>query len=162
MAPERALDSTEEAFWRALLRVVIALPRALDADLTRSTGLTMTEMVVLIALLDAPGRELRMSQIAEVTALSPSRVTRIVADLQGRRLVAKRVSADDGRGNVTALTPEGRKQIRRTYPGRLRSVRGRVIDRVDPSHLPLLLDAMRGILDGVALGSTIDAEPSES
>jgi hypothetical protein len=37
------LSASEEAFWRALIRIVLSLPRRLDADLVRSVGLTSNE-----------------------------------------------------------------------------------------------------------------------
>lgn len=149
MTTAEPFTETEEAFWRALLRLVIALPRALEADLMRSTGLTMTEMLVLISLIDAPKRQLRMSQLADVTALSASRVTRIIADLQRRGFVDKRVCDDDGRGYIAELTTRGRAEVKRTHPSRLRNAREHVIDRVDPADLPLILKSMHQILEGL-------------
>jgi DNA-binding MarR family transcriptional regulator len=146
MATDPALNENEEALWRALLRVVIALPRALDADLMRSTGLTMTEMLVLIALIDAPKRQLRMNQLADVTALSASRMTRLVADLGRRGFVEQRACAEDGRGSIAVLTAAGRAEVKRTYPGRLRNVREHVIDRIDPTEVPVVLGALLKIL----------------
>ncbi len=149
MATDRALSETEEAFWRTLLQVVVALPRTLEAGLMRSTGLTMTQMLVLISLADAPKQQRRMSQLADVTSLSASRVTRIVADLQHRGFVGKRVCDQDGRGYIAELTPQGRAEGKRTYPGRLRNAREHVIDHVDPSELPVVLNALRRILEGL-------------
>ena len=149
MTTDESFTETEEALWRALLRLVIALPRALEADLMRSTGLTMTEMLVLISLGDAPKRQLRMSQLADVTALSPSRVTRIVADLQRRSFVDKRVCDEDGRGYVAELTPQGRAEVKRTHPGRLRNAREHVIDRLNPADVPAVLKSFQQILDGL-------------
>jgi DNA-binding MarR family transcriptional regulator len=149
MTRAEAFTESEEAIWRALLRIVIALPRALDADLMRSTGLTMTEMLVLISLVDAPKRQLRMSHLADVTALSASRVTRIVADLQRRGFVDKRVCDEDGRGYIAELTPQGRAEVKRTHPGRLRNAREHVIDHLDPAELPVILKSLTQILDGL-------------
>ncbi|WP_329183201.1 hypothetical protein [Actinacidiphila glaucinigra] len=38
MALEAPLDSDEERFWRALVRVVVALPKALDDDLLKAAA----------------------------------------------------------------------------------------------------------------------------
>ena len=54
---------------------------------------------------EAPGRELRMTDLANASALSASRMTRLVDALQTRGLVTKRTSPKDGRGNVAKLTP---------------------------------------------------------
>jgi DNA-binding MarR family transcriptional regulator len=149
MTADKSLNETEEALWRALLRMVVALPRALEADLLRSTGLTMTEMLVVISLADAPKRQLRMSQLAEVTALSASRVTRIVADLQHRGFLDKRVCDEDGRGYIAQLTAQGRAEVKRTYPGRLRNAREHVLDHIDAADMPIIVDALTRILEGL-------------
>jgi DNA-binding MarR family transcriptional regulator len=138
------LNETEEAFWRALMRVVLSLPRRLDSDLVRTVGITANEYTTLMCLSEAPGRELRMADLASAAALSASRMTRLVDDLQGRGLVAKRASAEDGRGNVAKLTPAGLAKLRKAWPTHLASVRDRVFDHVDPGAVP---DAARALAD---------------
>jgi DNA-binding MarR family transcriptional regulator len=138
------LNETEEAFWRALMRVVLSLPRRLDSDLVRTVGITANEYTTLMCLSEAPGRELRMADLASAAALSASRMTRLVDDLQGRGLVAKRASAEDGRGNVAKLTPAGLAKLRKAWPTHLARVRDRVFDHVDPGAVP---DAARALAD---------------
>ena len=125
------LNATEEAFWRALMRVVLSLPRRLDSDLVRSAGITANEYTTLMCLSEAPDRKLRMADLASAAALSASRMTRLVDDLQARGLVTKRASSQDGRGNVATLTPAGLEKLRQAWPAHLASVRGRVFDHVD-------------------------------
>jgi DNA-binding MarR family transcriptional regulator len=149
MVKDRPLSRTEEELWSTLLQISIALPRTLEAGLMRSAGLATTEMVVLVSLSNAPERQLRMSQLAEVTALSASRVTRIVAELQKRGFIDKRTSDDDGRGYIAALTTSGRAELKRTYPARLRKAREHAIDRLDPAAVPIVLDSLKRILEGL-------------
>src|SRR5271168_2279641 len=99
-----AMTSTEEIFWRSLMRIVQSLPRRLDLDLVRTVGITANEYTTLMCLSEAPNRELRMADLANAAALSASRMTRLVDDLQERGLVTKRASSEDGRGNVAKLT----------------------------------------------------------
>src|SRR5216683_2817159 len=106
MPDVQPLTPSEEKLWRALMRLVISLPRLLEADLLRPTGLTANEYTTLMCLSEAPQRELGMADLAEATALSPSRMTRLVDDLQARDFVAKRSSSDDGRRNLAKLTPK--------------------------------------------------------
>ena len=84
MAKVNPLSATEEAFWRALMRVVLSLPHRLDIDLVRAVGITANEYTTLMCLSEAPNRELRMADLANAAALSPSRMTRLVDDLQRR------------------------------------------------------------------------------
>ncbi len=133
MAVVDPLNEAEEIFWRALMRIVQSLPRRLDSDLVRTAGVTANEYTTLMCLSEAPDRELRMAELANAAALSASRMTRLVDDLQSRGLVTKRASSDDGRGNVAKLTPAGVTKLKRAWPVHLASVRERVFDHVDPA-----------------------------
>ena len=92
------LSTTEEAFWRALMRIVLSLPHRLDLDLVRTVGITANEYTTLMCLSEAPNRELRMADLANAAALSASRMTRLVDDLQERGVgdQSERVRKTDG------------------------------------------------------------------
>jgi DNA-binding MarR family transcriptional regulator len=139
------LNETEEALWRALMRIVQSLPRRLDSDLMRAVGITANEYTALMCLSEAPGRELRMAELANAAALSASRMTRLVDDLQRRGLVTKRASSDDGRGNVARLAPAGLAKLKKAWPTHLTSVRERVFDHVDPGAVAKTAQALTEI-----------------
>jgi DNA-binding MarR family transcriptional regulator len=145
MAKVEPLNATEEVFWRALMRIVLSLPRRLDTDLVRTVGITANEYTTLMCLSEAPGRELRMAELANAAALSASRMTRLVDDLQVRGLVTKRTSAADARGNVAKLTPAGLAKLKKAWPAHLASVRDRVFDPVDPSTVTNAAQALSEI-----------------
>jgi DNA-binding MarR family transcriptional regulator len=131
VARDAPLTRDEEALWRALMKVIITLPRVLDDDL-RGAGLSLSEYVTLVNLSEAENHERRMSDLASAIQLSASRVSRLVEELQSRGFVEKRRASEDGRGNVTSLTPAGLRQLKLAYPDHLRSARARVIDQLDP------------------------------
>ena len=139
------LTADEELLWRSLTRVAIALPRALDDDLARHAGMSMTEYGVLMNLSEAPGGQLRMSELAAATSLSASRITRLVGDLQKLGLVARDRCAGDARGYVTTLTGAGLSRLKAAYPGHLASVRNRVMDHIDPAAVAALAQALHRI-----------------
>ena len=145
MAKADPLSATEEEFWRALMRIVLSLPRQLDRDLMRAAGLTANEYTTMMCLSEAAGRELRMADLANAAALSASRMTRLVDDLQSRGLVTKRASADDGRGNVAKLTPAGLAKLKAAWPAHLTSVRSRVFDHVDQTTVKKAAHALSEI-----------------
>lgn len=146
-AEDAALTAQEERFWRALMRVIVALPRSLDDDLLRSTGLTLTEYVVLMSLSEAENQELRMADLAAATALSASRITRVVDALQSRGQVVKRRYEGDARGNVATLTPEGMKRLQAAYPVHLASARKRVIDHLDGRSLSAMVRQFETVVE---------------
>ena len=153
------LNSAEETLWRTLAHLLVALPRALEEDLYRETGLTLTEYGVLMNLSEAPGRQLRMSVLAGCCDLSGSRMTRLVEDLRQKGFVTKDRSSEDGRGNVAQLTEAGFARLNDAYPAHLASVRRRVLDSIQPDELERLgapLERIAAALDSFPCPSVSD------
>lgn len=146
-ARPRPLRPDEERLWRALNRIMIALPRALDEDLVKETGLSLNAYAMLMNLSEAEDHEMRMAELAAAITLSPSRVTRLVVELQGQGLVTKRPCPDDRRGNVTRLTANGMAKLREAYPHHLASARRRVVDRLDGQLTRQLAEVLADIAD---------------
>jgi DNA-binding MarR family transcriptional regulator len=141
------LDATEESAWRALARFFVVAPRLLDEDLQRGAHVSLSAYSVLLHLSEAPGWELRMTELANRAYLSGSRTTRLVDELIADGLVRKERSAADGRGFDVTLTEAGMAALRRAYPVHLRSVRARVLDHVDQSALPCFAKAVIAIAE---------------
>jgi DNA-binding MarR family transcriptional regulator len=143
------LDAVEEPTWRALARFFVVAPRLLDEDLQRGAHMSLSAYTVLLHLSEAPGRALRMTELANRAYLSGSRTTRLVDELIADGLVAKERNAADGRGFDVTLTEEGLATLQRAYPVHLRSVRARVLDHVDRSTLPCFATAMSAIAEAL-------------
>jgi DNA-binding MarR family transcriptional regulator len=146
---EQSLTVREERLWRALQRLTISLPRALDDDLLRSTGLSLTDYAVLMHLSEAENQMLRMADLAAATALSASRITRVVDNLQSRGLAEKRRCDGDGRGYNAMLTAVGLERLKAAYPSHLASARKRVIDLIDPELVETLGDQLAKVAEAV-------------
>jgi DNA-binding MarR family transcriptional regulator len=142
MAPAEPLSPTEEVLWRALMRIVKIIPRRLDADLIRGSGLTASEYTTIMHLSEAPRRELRMADLAGATGLSASRMTRLVDELQSRGLVTKTASASDARGNVAKLTPRGVAKLKAAWPVHLESVRSTFFECIDKKAVATVGNAL--------------------
>lgn len=147
MTKVEPLSPTEEALWRAIMRIVKVLPRYLDSDLIHDAGVSASEYTTIMHLSEAPNRELRMSDLASATGLSASRMTRLVDDLQARSLVTKVASSTDARGNVARLTSRGMAKMRAAWPVHLASVRSRFFDHMDTAEIKLVAAAMSGVAD---------------
>lgn len=151
------LSPAEESLWRALMRIVKALPRNLDSDLIRGAGLTASEYSTLMHLSEAPNRELRMTDLANAAGVSASRTTRVVDDLQSRSLVKKVACSSDARGNIAKLTPRGMAKVKAAWPIHLESVRREFFDHIDETSVLLLareLSIAADRLDGNSPGAT--------
>lgn len=121
------------------------LPKALDDDLLKATGLTLSEYTVLMHLSEAPDREVRTSELAALTALSVSRISRVVDALITRGWAERRRSAEDARGSIVSLTPEGFRRLESAYPALLASSRRRVMDHVSRGLVSRLADQFEAI-----------------
>jgi DNA-binding MarR family transcriptional regulator len=158
----RPLDDPEELLFRSLMRLTITLPRVLGDDLERSCGLSATEYTVLMHLSEAPDRQLRMSDLADRTGLSPSRITRVVDAMAQGGLVERLQGSHDGRSTLATLTKEGLATLRRAYPHHLRSVRRTVFDHLE-RHETLaigpVLRRLAGAVDALERARTAAASP---
>jgi DNA-binding MarR family transcriptional regulator len=143
----KPLNAIEESAWRSLARFFVAGPRLLDEDLQRGAQISLSAYSVLLHLSEAPGWELRMTELANRAYLSGSRTTRLVDELMADGLVHKERNATDGRGFDVTLTEVGMTALQRAYPVHLRSVRTRVLDHVEPSALPSFAKAVIAIAE---------------
>lgn len=147
--PPRSLSPDEEALVRTLGSVMSALPRAVDADMVREQRLPLSEYMTLVHLSEAPGRLMRMSELAAVGNLSLSGMTRIVNRLESRGLV-ERVRCDaDARGWNAVLTDAGLARLEEAWPANLASVRRHVLDHLDGVDLARLTHALQRIAGAV-------------
>ncbi len=110
---------------------VLVIPRALDANLLGSQGLNVTEYSVLMNLSEAPGRSLRMSELADYVSISVSGLTRVIERLARQGLVERVRAQSDGRGQVAVLTPAGLDRLQQAWPTHLASVRRHMMDHLD-------------------------------
>jgi DNA-binding MarR family transcriptional regulator len=149
MAQVDPLSRTEEVLFRALMRLVITLPRALGDDLVRARGMTANEYTTLMHLSEAPNRELRITDLAAATALSVSRMSRLLDDLQARELIVKRRTEIDGRGNLACLTRKGLSLLKSAYPEHLASVRRLVMDHIDSADKARVARALEAVAASV-------------
>ncbi|MEW1773469.1 MarR family transcriptional regulator [Streptomyces sp. NPDC086777] len=125
------LDRAEEAFLRALGRVMTSLPRLVDADMLDEHPISGTDYMVLVHLSEAARNRMRMSELANLCGLSLSGMTRVVNRLEAQTLVAREKAPDDGRAWLAVLTEAGRAQLDQAWPTNLASVRSHVFSRLD-------------------------------
>lgn len=136
------LTEVEEAVWRALSRMMVVLPNVLERDLRVAGGLTLNEYVVLVNLSEHDDRSMRMSELAAVSILSSSGITRLVERLEGWGLIKRVRDPADGRGQRALLTETGLARLQVAYPHHLRGVRTHVMDHLAGLDLQALATAL--------------------
>ncbi len=105
---------TREEFlaWRAFLRVHAHVTGELDRRMTEAHGISLADYGVLITLVSAPGMQLRMGELGARRLVSPSKISRVVDELERHRLVTRTRDPEDGRSYLATLTPRGLRKLR--------------------------------------------------
>ncbi len=136
-----AFSALEARVWLGLLRAHRQLVRELDASLDRRHGLSLSALELLGRLADEPDRQLRLSRLAASSGLSLSRVSRLVDELERRRLVERHPCPDDARAINARLTGAGATLAREAQATHAADVQARVFQRLDDTHLEALAEA---------------------
>jgi DNA-binding MarR family transcriptional regulator len=142
----RWLNADEQSAWRAYIRLAKLLMRQLDRNL-HPFGLSTNDYEILVELSEAPGHRLRMTELADLTAQSRSRLSHQVTRMEARGLVRRDACDGDKRGTFTVITARGLKTIERVAPYHVDSVRRHFIDQLSPEQLGALTDAYQPVLD---------------
>jgi DNA-binding MarR family transcriptional regulator len=146
----RWLTDEEQRAWRAYIRLAQLLMRQLDRDL-HPFGLSMHDYEILVELSEAPQHRLRMTELADRTAQSRSRLSHQVNRMEARDLVSREGCEGDKRGTFTVLTPHGLATIAQVAPSHVASVREHFIDQLSPAELTELTSAYAPVLEKLRL-----------
>jgi len=139
------LNAEEEAVMRALGRLILVMPRALNADLEREQRMTASEYNVLRHLSESRCGLMRMSELAQSCDMSLSGMTRLAAKLESLGYLKRIKCTEDARGSNAVLTEKGLARLRAAWPSHLASVRRRIFDHLDGLDLVKVAAAFNAI-----------------
>jgi DNA-binding MarR family transcriptional regulator len=128
--------------WRSFLRAHAQVAAALERDLTASAQLPLAWYDVLLQLVEAPERKLRMAELADRVLLSRSGLTRLVDRLQKAGLVTRERVPGDARGMYTVLTSAGFNCLRDATPIHLAGVDEYWISKFNDEELKQLMELL--------------------
>jgi DNA-binding MarR family transcriptional regulator len=135
----RWLTDEEQRAWRAYRRIVLLVDSAVARDLTRDSGLSMPDYLVLSALSEAADHRRRLTDLASRMQWSASRLSHHVTRMEQRGLVERAGCASDLRGAYIVLTEAGWDAIRSAAPDHVESVRAHLIDLLSEDELATLV-----------------------
>lgn len=145
-APERGwLGYDEQDHWRAWVAVTTLLPDRLNRDLQQAAGISLPDYEILVRLSEAPDRRLRMSDLANVTLSSRSRLSHQIDRMEAAGLVDRVSCTEDRRGQFAAMTARGWETLVAAAPHHVDSVRAHLVDVLTPEQFAALGDACRAI-----------------
>ncbi len=135
MADQPWLTETQQQVWRQYLNLDRRLQERIERDMQQQSGVPMAYYLIMAMLSEAPGRSLRMNQLAVIVEASQSRTSHAVARLEEQGWVRRERSPDDGRGQVAVLTDAGWARVQQLAPGHAETVRSSMFDGLDDHDL---------------------------
>src|SRR6516165_523589 len=144
----RWLTADEQLAWRTFLTACQTLFSAIDAQLLRDSDIPHGYYEILVRLSETPGRALRMTQLAEASTSSKSRLSHAVARLEERGWIRRTDCPTDRRGQIAQLTDEGFAALAAAAPGHVDQVRRSLIDRLTPEQVEQLREISTAIIAG--------------
>jgi DNA-binding MarR family transcriptional regulator len=150
----RWLTADEQQAWRTFLVACQTLFSTIDAQLLRDSDIPHGYYEILVRLSETPGRALRMTQLAEASTSSKSRLSHAVARLEERGWVRRTDCPTDRRGQIAQLTDEGFAALAAAAPGHVDQVRRSLIDRLTAEQVEQLREIGAAIIEGTDPGVT--------
>ena len=143
------LAPNELASWLSVVRLITRLPFAIDSQLRHDADLSMVEYMAMAMLGDAPDWTMRMSELAENTSTSLSRLSHLVKRLESRGYVRREPDPVDGRFTNAILLPAGRSKMESAAPAHVAYIRHLVVDNLSAERLRRLGQDAERILQRV-------------
>lgn len=138
MSDTRWLDQEEQRTWRAFLEATQLVFDQIDRELQQQSSIPHAYYEILVRLSEQPGRSMRMSELAERSLSSRSRLSHAVARLEEAGWVRRESCPTDKRGWLAVLTDEGYAALAAAAPGHVETVRRLIFDQLTPAQVAQL------------------------
>ncbi|MFJ8896095.1 MarR family winged helix-turn-helix transcriptional regulator [Leifsonia sp. NPDC102414] len=142
----RKLSDDEIELFNAFYVMRRGFDRTLDAQLQRDHGISISELEVLMALVRAPGRRLRVRELVDVTGWEKSRVSHQVTRMAARGFVERQECAEDRRASYIHLTGDGRRVVVRALPEHTATIRRVLFDALTDAQQAEFLQISRKMI----------------
>ena len=149
------------ATWRLYVSSGRHLIAELDRRLQADVGISHPEYTVLLSLNEAPRRQLRTGELAELLAWEKSRVSHQVARMEARKLVDRAPCETDGRGTWIGITAEGRRLLLRAMRDHADAIRELFVDLLTEDEKASIRSASIRMLERLDPAAIVAALPRE-
>jgi len=146
-AQPRWLDDDESRTWIAWILSTRLLWDELERDLQHDAAMPFSYYEILVMLSETPGRSQRMSDLADATQSSRSRLSHAIARLESLGWVRRETCPSDRRGALAVLTDAGFAALEAAAPDHVESVRRHLFDQLSPAQLVQLREISDALLD---------------
>jgi len=145
----KSTEITKASVWALFLTAHAVLVEEIEVRLVEAGLPQLSWYDVLWALERAEDHRLRMSELADMTVLSRSNLTRLVDRLENAGLVERERVEEDRRGAFAVVTAEGRAMRRKMWPVYSAAIKVLFEDHIDGSEAAKMGNALRRILDSM-------------
>ncbi len=142
------LDKKNLTLWRTFLTAYAAAVGHIDAELSQADLLPLEWYDVLLALEEAEGQKLRMSELAQSVLLSRSGLTRLVDRIEKAGLLRREACATDRRGAYAVLTEAGQAARERTWPAYSEGIAVHFARHFSAEEVTVLTDVLSRVVRG--------------
>lgn len=133
------LDEQQQRAWVGMRAVGALLDTALDRQLQRDAGISHATYLVLSVLSEMPDRTLTMTQLAQLTNSSQSRLSHAVTRLEEDGWVTRSRCGENRRVVYAELTDAGFEVVKAAAPGHVAKVKQLVFDNLSPAEVKHLM-----------------------
>ena len=143
----RWLDPSERRLWLAWVFSTRLLWEELERDLQQDAGIPYGYYEILVMLSEQPDRSARMSELADATQSSRSRLSHAINRLEALGWVRRDTCPTDRRGSLAVLTDEGFAALEAAAPRHVESVRAHLFDPLTSEQLAALAEVSDALLE---------------
>ncbi|NJQ02854.1 MarR family winged helix-turn-helix transcriptional regulator [Streptomyces zingiberis] len=148
-AGPRWLDDGEQRTWQAYLHATALLEDHFDRQLQRDAEMPHLYYGLLVQLSRAPGRRMRMTDLACQSKITRSRLSHAVSRLERNGWVRRESCPSDRRGQFAVLTDRGAAVQAAAAPGHVATVRAALFDRLTTEQVAQLGEICRTVAEGL-------------
>jgi DNA-binding MarR family transcriptional regulator len=149
MADQVRVSDEEWAVWRSFIDMRRRLDLALEKQLQVDADISLPDYSVLIALWEAPDKQLRVGELSSGLVWEKSRVSHQVSRMERRGLVERRECDTDARGTWVAMTPAGSRAVLGAMREHLPALRRYFFDVVSADELSTIGAVSDRVLDAI-------------
>jgi len=145
-----AITTHEWDIWRTFYTMRRQLDLELERQLQRDADISGADYEVLAALLNAPGRRMRVRELGRALGWEKSRVSHQLSRMERRNLVARESCDTDARGTWATITPNGRRAVLGAMRDHGRMIRSLFLDALSDDEKETFLAVSRRVLDRIS------------
>ena len=155
----RWLNKEQDFTWRAVWSLMTWLPTKLDQQLREDTGLSLYEYYALSQISEAPNRSIRLSELAGITNMTLSHLSRVISRMMKAGWVERIPDPEDGRYTLGVLTDAGWDKVEEMAPGHVEAVQQAIFDQLTDEQARALGETAARVAEAVSPHGEVTGPP---